>query len=148
PAAGFFGADSFSFQVSDGVATSKADVTITVGRLMRYSTDITVDLGTLTAGGSQVVQEDTATGVLSVVLTLPAHVDGYQLRDDGMHLLSFETTTTLGGLTVGPADVVAWNGTTASLVFDAAAHGIPNGANVSAIAMFGTSLLLACDTTV
>src|SRR5205823_1715207 len=52
PAAGFFGADSFSFQVSDGVATSKADVTITVGRLMRYSTDITVDLGTLTVGGS------------------------------------------------------------------------------------------------
>lgn len=48
----------------------------------------------------------------------------------------------------GPADVVRFDGTSYSVVFSAAASGIPNGVNVDAVAMIGADLPLSFDTTV
>jgi hypothetical protein len=77
------------------------------------------------------------------------NVDGYHLLPDGRQLLSFDTTVKLSAsLTAGPGDVVRFNGTSYALVFNAAANGVPRGANVDAVAMDGSDLLLSFDVTV
>lgn len=155
PAANFGGTDTITFTVSDSTATSApATVTITVtpGLTLRYWPDVTVVLGGRTVGGADVVQDDLAGTVTPVSIgTLPAgtRVDGYHVLPNGDQLLSFDVTVALpGGITAGPGDVVRFDGTVYTLDFDAAANGIPNGANVDAIAMAGADLLLSFDVTV
>jgi hypothetical protein len=67
-------------------------------------------------------------------------------------LLSFDIFVTLPttstDITVRPADVVRFDGSDYTLVFDATAAGIPNGVRVDAVATDGSDLLLSFDTTV
>lgn len=119
---------------------------------LRYASDITVRLDGITLTPADLGEDDLAGTVLLVSLPgLPpdAHVDAYALLGDGDQLLSFDTTVTLpGGVTAGPADVVRFSGATYEILFDAAAAGVPDGANVDAIATDAGDLLLSFDTSV
>jgi hypothetical protein len=63
-------------------------------------------------------------------------------------LLSLDTWAELGGLPVSPADVLRWDGGGYTIAFDAAAAGIPTGADVDAVTADGDDLLLSFDVTV
>jgi hypothetical protein len=66
----------------------------------------------------------------------------------GNLLLSFDRTFAAGGITIRPADVIAYSGAGfGPKVLDAAARGLPGNANVDAVDAIGTStdLLLSFD---
>jgi hypothetical protein len=64
----------------------------------------------------------------------------------GSQLVSFDTTVVLpGGATARPGDVWRYDGASYSVEFDAAARGVPDVANVDAVALYGSSLLLSFD---
>jgi hypothetical protein len=119
---------------------------------IRVSPDTTLQLGALTTPPGGVVRDDLH-GSLTLAALGPipagANVDAYDRLPNGDQLLSFDTTIVLpGGLTVRPADVVKYNGSIFSVVFDAAAHAIPQGVDVDAVTVRGGALLLSFDTTV
>jgi hypothetical protein len=91
------------------------------------------------------------TVTLQSIGTIPpgANLDAYNVSPNGDRLLSFDTPVVLpGGVTALPADVVRYDGATYFIEFDGAAHGIPNGVNVDAVAVYGGSLLLSFDVAV
>jgi len=51
----------------------------------------------------------------------------------------------LGGETCFPFDVIRWDGSVYSKLFDGAAHGVPAGVEIDALAVDGTDLLLSFD---
>jgi len=116
------------------------------------SPDITIPLG-----ASNVVTTDEAVAVdnqLGVVTLanlgpIPAAADviGYGELPGGVKLMTFDTTVALsGGVVARPGDVVAWNGSVHSIVFDATAEGIPHGVQVDAVsAAASNGLLLSFD---
>ncbi len=119
---------------------------------IRYTPDITVVLGGTTVT-PQNVAEDNLAGTVSLVNigTIPNGTDviAYSPLANGDQLLAFDTTLTLGSLTVRPGDVVRLSGTTYSLEFDATANGIPNGVMTDAVAQISPNdLLLSFDVTV
>lgn len=65
----------------------------------------------------------------------------------GALLLSFDTTFTVGAITVRPADVIAYDAGFGAKVLDAQALGLPSDANVDAVDALGvtTDLLLSFD---
>jgi hypothetical protein len=81
---------------------------------------------------------------------VPAGVNltGYDRLTDGDELLAFDVTVTLGGLTIEPRDIVRTDGSSYSLFFSGAAHGIPDGVAIDAIATIGDDLLLSFDVAV
>jgi hypothetical protein len=119
---------------------------------IRFSPDITVSLDTATVNAEDVGADDLAgTVTVQSIGTIPsgANLDAYNERPNGDRLLSFDTTVALpGGLIARPGDVVRYDGATYVMAFDAATHGIPNGANVDAVAVYGGSLLLSFDVAV
>jgi hypothetical protein len=88
----------------------------------------------------------------SVAAGVPAgvHCDGVARRGpSGPLLLSFDTTFTVGGVTIRPADVIAVsNGAFGAKVVDAQALGVPANLTIDAIDTFGTKnyLLVSFDT--
>ena len=119
---------------------------------MSYSPDVTIELNT-TLVEDQAVLEDNLLGVTALqnlgVLPANADVDAYHNLGDGEHLLSFDVTVNLGGLTVHPADVIRYDGSIYVLEFDASAAGVPQGANVDAVAFrTDNDLYLSFDTSV
>jgi hypothetical protein len=108
-------------------------------------------------GGVLVRDEDVAvddlmsgTSLLSLgILPVGADVDAVAEEAGGAVLLSLDTHAALGGLAVSPADVVRWDGVAFTLVFDAAAAGVPAGADADAVAVDPASgdLLLSFDAT-
>jgi hypothetical protein len=100
-----------------------------------YSPDVDAEIG-----GVHVVDEDAVSDDLAgTVVRLPipglpreVDVDGYHVDDGGDVLFSLDTSAELGGVPVRPADVVRYAGGF-SLEFDAAASGVPDGANVDAV---------------
>jgi hypothetical protein len=88
----------------------------------------------------------------SVAAGVPAgvHCDGIaRLGRSGPLLLSFDTTFTVGGITIRPADVIRFsNGVFGAKALDALALGLPANLNIDAIDMFGTKgyLLVSFDT--
>jgi hypothetical protein len=121
-----------------------------------YVPDITVSLGGVTVPGGALAQEDLSTGTVSLVTNVPSlpdgtHIVAYQPASDGGALYAFDTTVAFGSLTVPRGDVVELgsNGSTYTIVFDAAANGIPDGTMVDAVAVASNgNLLLSFDTTV
>jgi sugar lactone lactonase YvrE len=121
-----------------------------------YAPDITVSLGGVTVPGGALAQEDLTTGAVSLVTNVPslpdgAHIVAYQPASGGGALYAFDTTVAFGSLTVPRGDVVELgsNGSTYTIVFDAAANGIPDGTMVDAVAVASNgNLLLSFDTTV
>ncbi len=119
---------------------------------LSYVPDITVVLGGSTFTPQVIVQDNLAgTRVPLSIGTLPpgVHINAYHREADGSQLLAFDTTVKLTDqLTAKPADVVRFDGSTYTIVFDAAANGIPPGVMTDAVSMIGSNLLLSFDTTV
>jgi hypothetical protein len=120
---------------------------------LRFSPDITVNLGGTTVTPENVAQDDLA-GTVSLVnvgvLPFGTSVTAYHRLNGGDQLLAFDTTVSLvGGVTARPGDVVRFNGATYTLEFDATAEGVPLGVNTDAVGLVnGGDLLLSFDTTV
>ncbi|MBK7952247.1 MAG: right-handed parallel beta-helix repeat-containing protein [Deltaproteobacteria bacterium] len=67
----------------------------------------------------------------------------------GASLLVVDTTIALtGGLVARPGDVVAWDGTRHTRVFDAIAAGVPRGVRIDSVSLAPEGLLLSFDTDV
>ena len=117
---------------------------------VRVSPDTTVTIGTTTADDESVIRDDLAGSVTLVPIgAIPsqADLDAYNVRPNGVQLLSFDTAVTLpGGITAQPGDVVRYDGSGYALEFGAAAAGVPAGVNLDAVAVYGASLLLSFDT--
>jgi hypothetical protein len=117
---------------------------------VRVSPDTTATLGGTTADDEDVVRDDLAGSVTLLPLgSFPAEadLDAYNVRPNGVQLLSFDTTLTLpGGITAQPGDVVRYDGASYAIEFGAAAVGIGPGVNLDAVAVYGSSLLLSFDT--
>jgi len=65
----------------------------------------------------------------------PANVTAYHDDGAGVHLFSLETTTTLGGVTISPRDVAAYDTGTAThtIHFEGSSAGVPDGVRVDAL---------------
>jgi hypothetical protein len=122
-------------------------------QVVSASPDITIAIG---AGNvvtnDHAVAADNQLGIVALqnLGTLPesADVTGYADAGGGTFLFSLDTTAALsGGVVATPGDVVAWNGATHSLLFDASAQGLPAGVQVDAIG-FSNGLVLSFDTDV
>ena len=116
---------------------------------VRVSPDTTLMLGAPIVNDEDVAA-DNLSGTVSVVsigaIPAEAELDAYAVRPHGEQLLSFSTTVLLpGGATARPGDVWRYDGVTYALEFDAAAVGLPDGANVDAVAVYGSALLLSFD---
>ena len=76
-------------------------------------------------------------GTYATTLTLPAgsEIDGMHLMDEGDWLLSFTSTTTLGGITFEPEDVARYSPDAGvyAMFFDGSAEGVPPGSNVDSV---------------
>ncbi len=138
PNSGFYGVDSFTFNVSDGVNVSAdATVTITVVATIHFSTEgIAVAVPGVggTADNADVYTWDgtafsrvvDAAGVGSVGLSGAANVDGLVMVDSTHFYMSFtaETTAVPGIGNVQDEDVVYYDGTSWSVYFDGTAQGL------------------------
>lgn len=119
------------------------------------SPDITIALGAANlATPDEAVAVDNQLGIVALANLGPipeaADVIGYGERLGGAKLISFDTTVALsGGVVARPGDVVAWDGSVHSIVFDATAAGIPHGVQVDAVSLAANGgLLLSFDTDV
>lgn len=104
--------------------------------------DVSNDV-TWTAGGTTIDDEGARRVTLpSTVMALDlgplpanAQVNAYHALEDGRRIFALDLFVDLGGgLTVGPGDLVAWNGTGFTLFFDGNAAGVPAGAKIDAVA--------------
>jgi len=122
-------------------------------QVVSASPDVTIQLGVGNVmTHDHAVAADNQLGVVALqnLGTIPdsADVTGYADAGAGTFLFSLDTTVSLsGGIVATPADVVAWNGATHSIVFDGSAQGIPSGVQVDAIG-FSNGLVLSFDTDV
>ena len=126
---------------------------ITPLQLVRYSPDITVELGGVTVTPQNVAVDDLGGNVaLGNAGSYPNGTDiiAYDRLGNGDQLLSFDVDTVLpGGLTARPGDVVRSSGGVYSLELDATAAGIPNGVKTDAVRWLGAgNLLVSFDVTV
>ena len=116
---------------------------------MRVSPDTTLSLGAPTIDDEGVAADDLVGTVYAVsVGSIPAEtdVDAYARRQNGDQFLSFDTTVVLpGGATARPGDVWRYDGASYAVAFDAAAGGVPGPADVDAVALYGSWLLLSFD---
>lgn len=122
-------------------------------QVVSASPDVTIALGAANVVTSDhAVAADNQLGIVALqsLGTIPesADVTGYADAGAGTFLFSLDTTASLsGGVVATPGDVVAWNGATHSIVFDASAQGLPAGVQIDAIG-FGNGLVLSFDTDV
>ncbi len=122
-------------------------------QVVSASPDVTIALGAAEVVTSDhAVAADNQLGIVALQSLGPipdaADVTGYADAGAGTFLFSLDTTSSLaGGVVAAPGDVVAWNGATHSIVFDASAQGLPAGVQVDAIG-FSNGLVLSFDTDV
>lgn len=112
-----------------------------------FSPDIHIALPAIT-----LADQDAGTGSLSGpgklnLGNLPnaTDVDALHGLSNGDVLFSVDVPTVLGNTTYFPSDVIRWNGAQWSLEFNGRANGIPDGINLDALAMVGSSLLFSID---
>ena len=116
------------------------------------SPDTTVSLGGTTFTDDEPFLDllmGTIVGLPLGTLPDPSDVNAYHFSSiNGDQLYSLDITVDLGGLTVGPGDVVRFDGTTDTVEFDASAEGIPDGVMVDAVTVHSSGdLMLSFDTT-
>ena len=114
--------------------------------------DITVRLNGVTLSPQEVTVDDLTGNFTRVSLgALPpgVRISAFRKLNSGSQLLSFDTTVDLGDLIARAGDVVEFDGAHYTMVFDAAAEGVPDGAIVSSVTLAnGASLVLSFDVTV
>ena len=115
------------------------------------SPDTTIALGPadLVTADEAAVDDSGAPPALVDLGALPdaAEVVALGADPDALSLMAFETTTALaGGVVARPGDVVRWDGTSYSVLFDAKAEGVPDGVAVDAASLGALGLLLSFDT--
>lgn len=115
--------------------------------------DITVVLNGVTVSPQEVAIDDLMGDITRLSIgDVPAgaRLTSFVELGGGNRLLSFDTTVDLGnGVIAHPADVVYVHPSTVTILFDAAAHGVPEGATVGALTMArGDSLVMSFDVTV
>lgn len=119
---------------------------------MSSSPDITVAIGTEIVFDEDAVFEDGGGQAIEALgpLVSASDLQALDIRDDGDALFALDITTTLSGAgTVGPRDVVRYNGVTYSLEFDGSANGLPAGSRIDALSHTSDGdLLLSIDVTV
>jgi len=120
--------------------------------LVIASPDVTAVLGGAVVADHQLVADDLQGGALALTFApLPAEaaVGGIHLTAGGPVLFSPATVTELAGTSYRPGDVIAFDGATFSLAFDAMAAGLPPGVDVDAVTLGAAGeLLLSFDVTV
>ena len=94
--------------------------------------------GSVTAQGNDIVRLQA--GVYSIVLSgsaigIPASakIDAVSRDLDGNYVFSLDTTVELAGTTYDDEDLLQFNGSTASLVFDGSANGVASTNNIDAV---------------
>ena len=131
------------------VLASSASFSATPLSEVRVSPDTTVTLGTSTVDDETIAIDDLAGHYAALGLGgIPPEtdLDAYALLPNGQQLISFDTTVNLfDGSTPKPGDVWRYNGVGYTVEFDAAARGVPGGANLDAVAVYGGALLLSFD---
>jgi hypothetical protein len=114
--------------------------------VLEYAADVAVDLSGVVVSNPEVAIDN----LLGIVVPqglgeIPEGVklDAYEPLGNGQRLFSLDTHAELpGGLVAAPADVVRSGGAAYALVFDAMAAGIPDGADVDAVAVDGSGRLV------
>jgi len=116
---------------------------------VRVVPDTTATLGPVTVNDEDAAADHLTGSVTLLSLgSIPSEtaVDAYALRLPAAQLLSFETTVRLAdGSTARPGDVWRFDGVGYAVEFDAAARGVPAGANLDAVALYAGSLLMSFD---
>lgn len=116
-----------------------------------YSPDITVEFdGVIVQDEATAIDSQGGTVIPVTIELLPDSADlkAYHRLPNGDQLLAFDTTLTLGEVTVQAGDVVRFNGSAFQIEFDASEAGVPSGSHVDALATEGDDLLLSFNTTV
>ncbi len=113
------------------------------------SPDVTGPLGGSLVADEEVARHDLGGLATRIDLSLPAGaaVDAFHDNLDGTVLLSLDATATLGGTTVGPADVVHWDPAAPSAT-PVGLGAVPAGVQVDAVTVDGSDLLVSFDVTV
>jgi len=116
------------------------------------SPDVTLDMGGQLAGGSSLITHlaGGATGV-SEFAALPriVNLDAYHLLTSGDALFSVDSNVSVGGITIGPADVIRHNGGSYSVEFSTTSHGVPPGVNLDALTADAQgNLVMSFDTAI
>ena len=97
---------------------------------LSLSPDITINLdGTVVADEAVGLAPNPGATSLINLGPLPESADvvAYHRQSPTESLFALDTTVLLGGNVYAPGDVIAWNGSTHSLAFDAASSGVPPG---------------------
>jgi len=122
---------------------------------IRFVPDTTILAGGAVVGPADVARDDLngSPAVLVGPGILPAGttINAYHFNAaPGTHWFVLGNTASLpGGVVAGPRDIVAYNGSQYSLLYSAAALGLPDGVAIDALATLdGTALLLSFDTSV
>ena len=113
---------------------------------LRASADVTVVLGGQTVDDGTMIDDDLAgsIGLLDVGdVTSSADLAAYHRRANAEQLFVLDIATPLAG----PRDVVLWDGSSQLLEFDGAAHGIPDGSAIDALAERDGLLFFSFDVT-
>jgi hypothetical protein len=118
------------------------------------SPDTNLDLGGTVVKDDQAALDDLGGAItLQTFASVSENADlvAYERASNGT-LLAFDIfvilPTTSTDITVRPSDVVRFDGSDYTLVFEATAAGVPDGVRVDAVATDGADLLLSFDTTV
>ena len=132
------------------IATTPA-AAVTELEAISASPDTTALFGALETRDQDVFVDDLQGMLAPVDLgPLPERVAVDAFHDDGggTVLFSLDGWGDLGGLVVTPGDVVAWDGTSHTRIFNSGGAGVPAGANLDALTVDGDDLLLSYDVTI
>ncbi len=117
---------------------------------VRVSPDITARVDPHVVPPNAALQD--AAGSLSLeapgMLAATANLDALHVDGDGGWLLSLDVGGVVDGLHVGHADVVRYDGSGYTLVFNAQAAGLPDGIDVDAVSRAAGAVVLSFDTAV
>lgn len=118
---------------------------------LRYSADVTVDLAAVRVD-DEVPAEDnlggTVTALTTAITPTSTDLDAYHLLASGDELFSFDTTVVLpGNVTVGPGDVVRFDGVSYIVEFSASDHSLPPSLNLNGVSVIDDGdLIVSFDT--
>lgn len=128
----------FGFQFGVSISVSAAPLLEPID----VSNDVAWRAGATTVNDEDVRRVTLPSAVTTINLgALPTNVDvtAIDRLEDGRRIFALDTFVDLGnGLTAGPEDIVAWNGSNFAIFFDGSAAGVPAGTMIDAVAQVST----------